>query len=101
MPRLDWLACYSSSPGSVPPQTRQSGFCYPENDMISCWKYFYCTLLTISLSTALFACGAAHAQEAVFAPPPAGSKTTAEAAFIAAARQVLVQMSPITALKPS
>src|SRR5258708_28029669 len=95
MPRLDWLACYSSSPGSVPPQTRQSGFCYPENDMISCWKYFYCTLLTISLSTALFACGAAHAQEAVVAPPPADSQTNPDAYFISAPDEIFRQISQI------
>jgi len=67
--------------------------------MISRWKYAHCTLLALFLNFALFACGAAHAQEAAVAPPPADSKAVPDADFIAAADEVLGQMSQITGLK--
>ncbi len=67
--------------------------------MISRSKYAYCTLLALSLSFALFACGAAQAQEAAVAPPAADAKAVTDADFIAAADEVLGQMSQITGLK--
>jgi hypothetical protein len=52
------------------------------------------------LSLALFIGGVAvHAQEAAVAPPPADSKSATDAEFIAAADEVLGQMSQITGLK--
>jgi hypothetical protein len=66
--------------------------------MISRWKHVYCTLLALSLSFVLFACGAAYAQEAAVAPPPADSKAVTDADFIAAADEVLGQMSQFTGL---
>ena len=62
-------------------------------------KHAYCTLLALSLSFALFACDAAQAQEAAVAPPAADSKAVTDADFIAAADEVLGQMSQITGLK--
>src|SRR5260370_25622421 len=67
--------------------------------MISGWKYVHCALLALFLNFALFACGAAHAQEAAVAPPAADSKAVTDADFIAAADEVLGQMSQITGLK--
>ncbi len=67
--------------------------------MISRSKYTHCTLLALSLSFALFACGAAQAQDAAVAPPPGDPKAVTDADFIAAADEVLGQMSQITGLK--
>src|SRR5712691_9916023 len=67
--------------------------------MISRSKYTHCTLLALSLSFALFACGAAQAQDAAVAPPPGDLKAVTDADFIAAADEVLGQMSQITGLK--
>jgi hypothetical protein len=55
--------------------------------------------LALFLSMALFAGSAAHAQQAAVAPPPADSKSATDADFIAAADEVLGQMSQITGLK--
>jgi hypothetical protein len=57
-------------------------------------------LRALLLSLALFLAGiAAHAQEAAVAPPSADSKPATDADFIAAADEVLGQMSQITGLK--
>ena len=70
--------------------------------MVCYWK---CNLLSLraaflSLSLILILCGAAvHAQGTAAAPPPADSKPTTDADFIAAAEEVLGQMSQITGLK--
>jgi len=67
--------------------------------MIPRSKYAYCTLLALSLCFALFACGVARAQDAAVAPPPGDPKAVTDADFIAAADEVLGQMSQITGLK--
>src|ERR1700687_345101 len=81
-------------------QTAPSGFCYSENDMAPHWKRAYFGLRALFLSLALFfGCAAVHAQEAAVAPPSADSKPATDAEFIAAADEVLGQMSQITGLK--
>jgi hypothetical protein len=93
-------ARYSSLAFSSAFQTAQSGFCYSENDMASHLKRPFFGLHALLLSFALFAGGpAVRAQEAVVAPPAAESKPTTGADFIAAADEVLGQMSQITGLK--
>src|SRR2546422_7583289 len=67
--------------------------------MIFHWKCVYFGLPALFLSFALFLGGAAHAQEAAVAPPPTDSKAATDADFIAAADEVLGQMSQITGLK--
>jgi len=60
----------------------------------------YYGLRALSLSLALFLGGVAvHAQEAAVVPPSADSKPATDADFIAAAEEVLGQMSQITGLK--
>jgi hypothetical protein len=60
----------------------------------------YYGLRALSLSVALFLGGVAvHAQEAAVVPPSADSKPATDADFIAAAEEVLGQMSQITGLK--
>ena len=81
-------------------QTAPSGFCYSENDMAPHWKRVYFGLRALFLSLALFfGCAAVHAQEAAVAPPSADSKPATDAEFIAAADEVLGQMSQITGLR--
>jgi len=64
------------------------------------WKRAYFGLRALFLSLALFfGCAAVHAQEAAVAPPSADSKPATDAEFIAAADEVLGQMSQITGLK--
>jgi len=64
------------------------------------WNHFHFGLRALLLSLALFLAGiAAHAQQAAVAPPPADSKPATDADFIAAADEVLDQMSQITGLK--
>ncbi len=80
--------------------TAQWGFCYSENDMASHLNRAYYGLRALSLSVALFFGGVAvHAQEAAVVPPSADSKPATDADFIAAAEEVLGQMSQITGLK--
>jgi hypothetical protein len=68
--------------------------------MIDALKGFYSGLRALFLSAALFQCGTAvRAQEAVVAPPAGDSKAATDADFIAAADEVLGQMSQITGLK--
>src|SRR5258707_3280 len=56
-------------------------------------------LRALLLGFAPFLGGATHAQEAAVAPPRAGSKAATDADFIAAADEVLGQISQITGLK--
>jgi hypothetical protein len=78
----------------------KSGICYSANDMIlgahrAFFRRFACLLFLI-----LFVAGFdLRAQETSAAPPPAGSKTTTQADFLATADEVLGQMSEITGLK--
>jgi len=80
--------------------TIQSGFCYSENDMASHLKRTSFRMRALFLSFALFAgVIAAQAQQAAVAPPSADAKPATDADFIAAADEVLGQMSEITGLK--
>jgi hypothetical protein len=64
------------------------------------WKHIRFGLRTLPLSLALLLCGAAvRAQEASVTSPPADSKLASDADFVAAADEVLGQMSQITGLK--
>jgi hypothetical protein len=68
--------------------------------MASHWKRVYFGMRALFLSLALFLGGVAvHAQQAAVAPPSADSKPATDADFIAAADEVLEQMSHITGLK--
>jgi hypothetical protein len=68
--------------------------------MASHLKNVYPGLRTLFLSLTLFLGGVAvYAQQAAVAPPPADSKPATDADFIAAADEVLGQMSQITGLK--
>jgi hypothetical protein len=68
--------------------------------MVSYWKCNLLSLRAAFLSLSLILCGAVvHAQGTAAAPPPADSKPTTDADFIAAAEEVLGQMSQITGLK--
>src|SRR5258708_36614948 len=68
--------------------------------MASQLRHFRFGLRALVLSLALFLGGiAAHAQEASVVPPSADSKPATTADFIAAADEVLGQMSEITGLK--
>jgi hypothetical protein len=67
--------------------------------MASHWKRFGIGLRALFLSLALFLGVAVRAQEAAVTPPPADSKPATDADFIAAADEVLGQMSTITGLK--
>jgi len=80
-------------------QTLQSRFCYPQNDMASHWKHACFGLRALFLSLAFLLGVAVPAQEASVTPPPADSKPATDADFIAAADEVLGQMSQITGLK--
>src|SRR5437667_4547091 len=81
-------------------QTAPCGFCYSENDMNCHWKNVCFGLRPLFLSLALLLGGVAiPAQEASVTPPPADSKPAPDADFIAAADEVLGQMSQITGLK--
>jgi hypothetical protein len=78
----------------------QSGFCYSENDMASRLTRTPFSLRALFLSLALFLGGVGvRAQEAAVAPHPLESKPATNAEFIAAADEVLGQMSQITGLK--
>jgi hypothetical protein len=64
------------------------------------WKHVCFALRALFLSLALLLGGVAvRAQEASVTPPPADSKPTTDADFMAAADEVLGQMSEITGLK--
>src|ERR1700731_3533248 len=64
------------------------------------WKRTFLVLRILLLSLALLLGGiAVYAQEAAVAPPSADSKPSTDAEFIAAADEVLGQMSQITGLK--
>ena len=80
-------------------QTVPSRFCYPANDMTSHQKHVCFGLRAIFMSVALLFGVAVPAQEASVTPSPADSKPATEADFIAAADEVLGQMSQITGLK--
>jgi hypothetical protein len=68
--------------------------------MASYRKRTFLALRALLLGFALFLSGVAvHAQQAAVAPPPADSKAATDADFIAAADEVLGQMSEITGLK--
>jgi hypothetical protein len=67
--------------------------------MASHWKRFGIGLRALFLSLALLLGVAVRAQEAAVTPPPADSKPATDADFIAAADEVLGQMSTITGLK--
>jgi hypothetical protein len=68
--------------------------------MVSRCKHFSFGLRPLFLSLALLLGGVAvHAQQAAVAPPSADSKPATDADFIAAADEVLGQMSQITGLK--
>jgi hypothetical protein len=74
--------------------------CYSANDMALLPKRMQGRLLALLLSLAWLLGGAgAGAQEASVAKPSADSKATSDADFIAAADEVLNQMSQITGLK--
>jgi hypothetical protein len=77
----------------------QSRFCYSENDMASrLTRTSFSRALFLSLTLFLGGVGV-HAQEAAVAPHPLESKPATNAEFIAAAEEVLGQMSQITGLK--
>jgi hypothetical protein len=63
------------------------------------WKLANSALRILSLGLALFLGGALFSQEVAVAPPVGDSKASADADFIAAADEVLGQMSQITGLK--
>lgn len=74
--------------------------CYSARDMALLPKCIQSTLLSFVLGLAWLLSGSpASAQEASVTTPPADSKATTEADFIAAADEVLSQMSQITGLK--
>ena len=76
------------------------GFCYSENDMASHSKRTFFGLRSLFISLALFLGNiGVHAQEASVTSPHVDSKDGMDADFIAAADEVLGQMSQITGLK--
>jgi hypothetical protein len=78
----------------------KSGFCYPENDMTSLLKRNFSGLASLFLLVGCLLAGAnTQAQEAAVAPRPGDSRSTSNADFVAAADEVLGQMSEITGLK--
>ena len=80
--------------------TAPFGFCYSENDMVSHSKHALFGLRSLFIGLTLFLGNmSVHAQEASVAPPRADSKDATDADFIAAADEVLGQMSQITGLK--
>jgi len=80
--------------------TAPFGFCYSENDMASHSKHALFGLRSLFLGLALFLGNmGVHAQEASVTSPRADSKDATDADFIAAADEVLGQMSQITGLK--
>src|SRR5207244_832163 len=80
--------------------TAQFGICYSAKHMASHVKLSGLGLCALYLSLVLFLGGVAvQAQEAAVAPPSAVSKPVTDADFIAAADEVLGQMSQITGLK--
>src|SRR5260370_1403034 len=80
-------------------QTRQAGLCSSENGMSFYLERNFRRPGALFLGLALFLGGAAHAQEAAVAPPRADFKAATDADFIAAADEVLGQMSQIPGLK--
>jgi len=62
-------------------------------------QYYFGLRAVILGFTLILGSIAARAQQASVAPPPGGSKATTDADFIAAADEVLGQMSQITGLK--
>jgi hypothetical protein len=76
------------------------GICYSENDMAAHLKRTFSQLRALFLSLAFFLGGVAlHARQAAVAPPSGDSKPATDADFLAAADEVLGQMSQITGLK--
>jgi hypothetical protein len=96
-----FLAVYTARYLPLPVvQTTPSGICYSAMDMASHWERAYFGLRAVLLSFVLLLGGiAVHAQEASVTPPPTDSKPATDADFIAAADEVLGQMSRITGLK--
>src|SRR5258708_5783412 len=90
-------------PRSPPARSRPatpSGFCYSQTDMAYQLKCVFFVLRALFLSLALLLGGVAvHAQEAAVAPRSADSRPPTDADFMAAADEVLGQMSQITGLK--
>jgi hypothetical protein len=78
----------------------QGGFCYSEIDMTSYFKSALFAWRALFLGFALvLTSGALQAQQSKVAPPHTDSKAATDADFIAAADEVLGQMSEITGLK--
>ena len=76
------------------------GICYSAKDMILAANRTFFRMLAFIFLLAIFVDGPeVRAQEASVAPPPADSKATSQADFLAAADEVLGQMSQITGLK--
>src|SRR5713226_4576973 len=76
------------------------GICYSAKHMASHRKHVYFGLRALFLSFGILLGGiAVHAQQAAVAPPSADAKPATDADFIAAADEVLGQMSQITGLK--
>src|SRR5713226_4091006 len=76
------------------------GICYSAKHMASHRKHVYFGLRALFLSFGILLGGlAVHAQQAAVAPPSSDSKPATDADFIAAADEVLGQMSQITGLK--
>ena len=91
---------YSSLASSSASQTAPIGFCYSAKHMASHLKRTFFGLRALFLSLALLLGGiAVHPQEAAVAPPSRDSRPATDADFIAAADEVLGQMSTITGLK--
>jgi len=83
-----------------PQPAAHSGFCYSENDMATRLKHVYSALRASLFGLALLHAGVVvHAQETSVASPPADSKASSDADFMAAADEVLGKMSEITGLK--
>src|SRR5713226_490234 len=81
-------------------QQAPSGICYSAKHMASHRKHVYFGLRALFLSFGILLGGiAVHAQQAAVAPPSADAKPATDADFIAAADEVLGQMSQITGLK--
>src|SRR5216684_987919 len=81
-------------------QQAPSGICYSAKHMASHRKHVYFGLRALFLSFGILLVRiAVHAQQAAVAPPSADAKPATDADFIAAADEVLGQMSQITGLK--
>src|SRR5260370_14130153 len=91
-------ARYSPSLVPGPWQTRQSGFCYSENDMTFYLERNFPRPGALFLGLALFLAGAAHAQETAVPPPRPAFKSPSDATSIASTDHVPGRLSAITCL---